>query len=57
MSVRLELVKAYAHDEGLFFGQFAKSMVKMGNISLVLSSVLTEKLGRIVVGLTDEVIN
>ena len=33
MSVRLELVKAYAHDEELFFGQFAKSMVKMGNIS------------------------
>ncbi|PSS19809.1 Peroxidase [Actinidia chinensis var. chinensis] len=29
----MELVKAYATDEELFFGQFAKSMVKMGNIS------------------------
>ncbi|OVA06199.1 Plant peroxidase [Macleaya cordata] len=28
-----ELVKSYAEDEGLFFNQFAKSMVKMGNIS------------------------
>ncbi|XP_058088301.1 peroxidase 9 [Magnolia sinica] len=27
------LVKSYAEDEGLFFNQFAKSMVKMGNIS------------------------
>ncbi|GAV90512.1 peroxidase domain-containing protein [Cephalotus follicularis] len=29
----MELVKYYAEDEGLFFDQFAKSMVKMGNIS------------------------
>ncbi|GLT39184.1 hypothetical protein SLA2020_133900 [Shorea laevis] len=28
-----ELVKKYANDQGLFFQQFAKSMVKMGNIS------------------------
>lgn len=28
-----ELVKSYAEDEGLFFSQFAVSMVKMGNIS------------------------
>ncbi|XP_059637012.1 peroxidase 9 [Cornus florida] len=28
-----ELVKSYADDEGLFFSQFAKSMVRMGNIS------------------------
>ncbi|KAF6163061.1 hypothetical protein GIB67_001389 [Kingdonia uniflora] len=28
-----ELVKSYAEDEGLFFNHFAKSMVKMGNIS------------------------
>lgn len=29
----MELVKSYAMDEGLFFHQFAKSMVKMGNVS------------------------
>ncbi|KAF8406478.1 hypothetical protein HHK36_008566 [Tetracentron sinense] len=29
----MELVKSYAKDEGLFFNQFAKSMVKMGYIS------------------------
>ncbi|KAJ4840113.1 Peroxidase 9 [Turnera subulata] len=29
----MELVKAYAKDEGLFFQQFATSMVKMGNIN------------------------
>ncbi|KAK8551823.1 hypothetical protein V6N13_120259 [Hibiscus sabdariffa] len=29
----MELVKAYAKDEKLFFKQFAKSMIKMGNIS------------------------
>ncbi|MBA0788235.1 hypothetical protein Gotri_027665 [Gossypium trilobum] len=29
----MELVKAYAKDENLFFKQFAKSMIKMGNIS------------------------
>ncbi|CAK9178484.1 unnamed protein product [Ilex paraguariensis] len=29
----VELVKTYATDEGLFFSQFAKSMVNMGNIS------------------------
>lgn len=29
----MELVKAYARDENLFFEQFAKSMIKMGNIS------------------------
>ncbi|GAB2267712.1 Peroxidase 9 [Dionaea muscipula] len=29
----VELVKAYAEDEDLFFAQFAQSMVKMGNIS------------------------
>ena len=29
----LELVKRYAESEELFFDQFAKSMVKMGNIS------------------------
>ncbi|XWS24414.1 hypothetical protein CRYUN_Cryun28dG0099700 [Craigia yunnanensis] len=29
----LELVKAYAEDENLFFKQFAKSMIKMENIS------------------------
>ncbi|KAF5203998.1 Peroxidase [Thalictrum thalictroides] len=28
-----ELVKQYAGDEGIFFQQFAQSMVKMGNIS------------------------
>ena len=28
-----ELVKKYAEDESLFFEQFAKSMIKMGNIS------------------------
>lgn len=28
----VELVKAYAEDESLFFEQFAKSMVNMGNI-------------------------
>ncbi|KAL6982738.1 peroxidase [Sarracenia purpurea var. burkii] len=28
-----ELVKAYAQDESLFFGQFAKSMWRLGNIS------------------------
>ncbi|GLU19840.1 hypothetical protein SLE2022_360650 [Rubroshorea leprosula] len=28
-----ELVEKYAKDQGLFFQQFAKSMVKMGNIS------------------------
>lgn len=29
----IELVKHYAEDEGLFFNQFAESMVKMGNIT------------------------
>ncbi|XP_057975432.1 peroxidase 9 [Malania oleifera] len=29
----MELVRSYAEDEALFFHQFAKSMVKMGNIS------------------------
>ncbi|KAF2324618.1 hypothetical protein GH714_015676 [Hevea brasiliensis] len=29
----MELVRSYAEDEGLFFHQFAKSMVKMGNIN------------------------
>ncbi|XP_042492416.1 peroxidase 72-like [Macadamia integrifolia] len=29
----MELVKEYAHNNWLFFEQFAKSMVKMGNIS------------------------
>ncbi|GKV46952.1 hypothetical protein SLEP1_g53909 [Rubroshorea leprosula] len=29
----MELVKIYAEDENLFFKQFAKSMIKMGNIS------------------------
>lgn len=29
----VELVKSYAEDENLFFDQFAKSMVKMGNIN------------------------
>ena len=29
----MELVKAYAEDENLFFEQFVKSMIKMGNIS------------------------
>lgn len=29
----MELVKQYAENNGLFFQQFAKSMVKMGNIS------------------------
>ncbi|PSS36515.1 Peroxidase [Actinidia chinensis var. chinensis] len=29
----LELVKTYAANNELFFGQFAKSMIKMGNIS------------------------
>lgn len=28
-----QLVKAYAEDEALFFQQFAKSMIKMGNIN------------------------
>ncbi|CAL1355784.1 unnamed protein product [Linum trigynum] len=28
----MQLVKRYAEDEGLFFEQFAKSMVRMGNI-------------------------
>ncbi|GMH13908.1 hypothetical protein Nepgr_015749 [Nepenthes gracilis] len=32
----VELVKAYAEDEGLFFNQFAQSMVKMGNINPLL---------------------
>lgn len=27
-----ELVKSYAENEAIFFHQFAKSMVKMGNI-------------------------
>ncbi|XWS25823.1 hypothetical protein CRYUN_Cryun27aG0100200 [Craigia yunnanensis] len=31
----MELVKAYSEDENLFFEQFAKSMIKMGNISLL----------------------
>ncbi|RWR94079.1 Plant peroxidase [Cinnamomum micranthum f. kanehirae] len=29
----MDLVRSYAEDEELFFNQFAKSMVKMGNIS------------------------
>lgn len=29
----MELVKAYAEDESLFFQQFAMSMIKMGNVS------------------------
>ncbi|XVE69818.1 hypothetical protein DITRI_Ditri10aG0022300 [Diplodiscus trichospermus] len=29
----MELVKTYAEDESLFFQQFAKSMIKMGNVS------------------------
>lgn len=29
----VELVKSYAEDENLFFDQFAKSMVKMGNVN------------------------
>lgn len=29
----VELVKSYAENESLFFDQFVKSMVKMGNIS------------------------
>ncbi|XP_031476683.1 peroxidase 9-like [Nymphaea colorata] len=29
----MQLVKSYAEDENLFFDQFAKSMVKMGNIN------------------------
>lgn len=33
-----QLVKSYANDEGLFFDQFAKSMVKMGSISPLLGS-------------------
>ncbi|KNA13176.1 hypothetical protein SOVF_118970 [Spinacia oleracea] len=33
-----QLVKSYADDEGLFFDQFAKSMVKMGTISPLLGS-------------------
>ena len=28
-----ELVKKYAYNQELFFQQFAKSMIKMGNIS------------------------
>ncbi|KAL7175285.1 hypothetical protein ACSBR2_028985 [Camellia fascicularis] len=34
----VELVKAYAMDEGLFFRQFARSMVKLGNISPLTAS-------------------
>ncbi|KAL2468315.1 Peroxidase 9 [Forsythia ovata] len=33
MRQSMELVKSYAEDEALFFHQFVKSMVKMGNIS------------------------
>nr|ALY05850.1 peroxidase [Fraxinus mandshurica] len=33
MRQTMELVKSYAEDEALFFHQFVKSMVKMGNIS------------------------
>ncbi|XP_021758315.1 peroxidase 9-like [Chenopodium quinoa] len=33
-----QLVKSYAEDEGLFFDQFAKSMVKMGKISPLLGT-------------------
>ena len=29
----MALVKNYAEDEALFFDQFAKSMIKMGNIN------------------------
>ena len=29
----MQLVKRYVEDESLFFDQFVKSMVKMGNIS------------------------
>ncbi|XVF62114.1 hypothetical protein PTKIN_Ptkin08bG0191200 [Pterospermum kingtungense] len=32
-AVTRELVKKYAKNQGLFFQQFAKSMIKMGNIS------------------------
>lgn len=32
----MDLVKRYAEDEALFFHHFAKSMVKMGNISPLL---------------------
>ncbi|KAL3840282.1 hypothetical protein ACJIZ3_024873 [Penstemon smallii] len=32
----MELVRSYAEDEALFFFQFAKSMVKMGNINPLL---------------------
>lgn len=34
----MELVKKYAEDEKLFFKQFAKSMIKMGNISPLIGS-------------------
>lgn len=34
----MELVKSYAEDEALFFHQFAKSMIKMGNISPLFGS-------------------
>lgn len=34
----MELVKSYAEDEALFFHQFAKSMVNMGNISPLIGS-------------------
>lgn len=32
----MNLVKSYAEDEGLFFDQFAKSMIKMGNIKPII---------------------
>ncbi|KAF5942981.1 hypothetical protein HYC85_020623 [Camellia sinensis] len=38
VSKTVELVKAYAMDEGLFFRQFARSMVKLGNISPLTAS-------------------
>lgn len=34
----MELVKSYAEDEALFFHQFSKSMIKMGNISPLFGS-------------------
>ena len=34
----VELVKAYAEDEALFFSHFANSMVRMGNISPLFGS-------------------
>ncbi|KAK4387496.1 Peroxidase 9 [Sesamum angolense] len=34
----IELVRSYAENEALFFHQFAKSMVKMGNISPLIGS-------------------